>query len=205
MAPASPPGPPTHNDATSMTLPVEPSITELVRAAGAGDERAVDQAFPLVYDELRRLAAVVRRGRSDDTYNATALVHEAYIKLVRSEELTWNDRAHFLCLAARAMRQVLVDQATRKAAAKRGGGRVAVTLADAMGAERTVGAEELLDLDRAVSALATESPRAAKVVECRFFGGMSAEETAVALSISAPTVTRDWRFARAWLSRRLTL
>lgn len=180
------------------------SVTVLLLAAANGDERALDRAFPLVYDELRHLASVVRHGRASETYDATALVHEAYLKLVRSDELTWNDRAHFLSLAARAMRQVLVDQAVHRQAEKRGGGQVVVTLSQAIGTERAVSVEELLDLDRAVSALAEESPRAAQVVECRFFGGMSAEETAAALDVSAPTVTRDWRFARAWLARRLT-
>lgn len=186
-----------------MNPPAGSPVTALLLAAADGDKCALDRAFPLVYDELRYLASIVRRGRASETYDATALVHEAYLKLVRSDKLTWNDRAHFLSLAARAMRQVLVDQAARRHAAKRGGGRITVTLSQAMGTDRTVDVGELLDLDRAVSELAAESPRAAQVVECRFFGGMSAEETAVALAVSAPTVTRDWRFARAWLARRL--
>ena len=179
-------------------------VTLLLRAASDGDEGAVGRAFPLVYDELRRLASLVRSGgRASDTYNATALVHEAYIKLVRSRSLTWNDRAHFLSLAGRAMRQVLVDKAAERATEKRGGGRESVTLADAPGSELTVSHEEFLDLDRALTALAEEHPRAARVVECRYFGAMSSEEIAEALAISLPTVTRDWRFARAWLTQRL--
>lgn len=179
-------------------------VTALLRAAGSGDEGALDRAFPLVYDELRRLASMVRSGgRASDTFNATALVHEAYLKLVRSKSLTWRDRAHFLNLAARAMRQVLVDKAAERAAEKRGGGQERITLADAPGAEISLSHEDLLDLDRALTELAAEHARAARVVECRYFGAMSAEETAEALEISLPTVTRDWRFARAWLTDRL--
>lgn len=179
-------------------------VTLLLRAASAGDERALEQAFPLVYDELRRLAAMVRGGgRAGETYNATALVHEAYLKLARSRALTWRDRAHFLAIAARAMRQVLVDKAAERATEKRGGGRAVVTLAEAVGEDASLEPEEFLDLDQALRELAEEHERAAQVVECRYFGGMSAEETAEALSISLPTVTRDWRFARAWLTTRL--
>jgi len=178
-------------------------VTMLLRAAGRGDEAALDRVFPLVYDELRRLASMVRSGRASETYNATALVHEAYLKLTRSQSLAVADRAHFLNLAARAMRQVLVDKATERAAQKRGGGQIHITLADSHGDERDLHHEELLDLDRALRALAEENERAARVVECRYFGTMSAEETAAALDISLPTVTRDWRFARAWLTRHL--
>lgn len=179
-------------------------VTLLLRAASAGDEGALDRAFPLVYDELRRLASMVRGGgRAGDTYNATALVHEAYLKLVRTRSLSWNDRAHFLGIAARAMRQVLSDKAAESAAQKRGDGRAADTLAEVAGPESPLGPEELLDLDRALTELGQEHERAARVVECRYFGGMSTEETAEALGVSSPTVTRDWRFARAWLTQRL--
>jgi RNA polymerase sigma factor (TIGR02999 family) len=191
-----------------MSEPSNLSATELLRAAGAGDRSAVDRMFPLVYDELRRLAAMVRAGRSGETLGATALVHEAYLKLVRSDDLTWNDRAHFLAIAARAMRQVLVDQAARKSTKSRGGSgggaRHDVTLGDSVAEERTLGPEQLLDLDRAIADLAEDNPRAAKVVEFRFFGAMSEEETAAVLEVSLPTVTRDWRYARAWLTRRLS-
>jgi len=175
-----------------------------MRAAGTGDQRAVDQMFPLVYDELRRLASVVRGGRAGETLGATALVHEAYLKLLRTEDLSWTDRAHFLAIAARAMRQVLVDMATRKATEKRGGDHLDVSLSDAIASDKPLGPEELLDLSSAIDDLAVENARAAKVIECRYFGGMSAEETAAVLNIALPTVTRDWRFARAWLTRRLS-
>jgi RNA polymerase sigma factor (TIGR02999 family) len=169
--------------------------------------REIDLMFPLVYDELRRLACLVRSGRAGETIGATVLVHEAYLKLLRSQGLTWNDRAHFLAIAARAMRQVLVDIASNKAADKRGGtDGLDVSLAESISGDtgKALGPEDLLDLDAAITALAVENERAAKVVECRYFGGMSAEETAEVLGIALPTVTRDWRFARAWLSRRLS-
>jgi RNA polymerase sigma factor (TIGR02999 family) len=182
----------------------EASATALMKAAGTGDPRAVDQMFPLVYDELRRLASVVRVGRAGETIGATVLVHEAYLKLVRSEDLSWTDRAHFLAIAARAMRQVLVDMATRKATEKHGGDQLDVSLSEAVSLDKPLGPEELLDLNTAIDELAVENERAAKVIECRYFGGMSVEETAAVLNIALPTVTRDWRFARAWLTRRLS-
>jgi RNA polymerase sigma factor (TIGR02999 family) len=180
------------------------SATALMKAAGAGDRRAVDLMFPLVYDELKRLASVVRVGRAGETIGATVLVHEAYLKLLRTEDLSWSDRAHFLGIAARAMRQVLIDMATRKATEKRGGDQLDVSLSESVSSEKALGPEELLDLNKAIDELAVENERAAKVIECRFFGGMSVEETAAVLNIALPTVTRDWRFARAWLTRRLS-
>ena len=178
-------------------------ITVLLEAARSGDEGALDRAFPLVYDELRRLASMVRSGRAGETLNATALVHEAYLKLFRSTGLSWNDRSHFFRLAARAMRQVLMDEAERSAAAKRGGGVLDVTLFEGIADRTRLQAAELIDLDRALTELGEDSPRCVDVVECRFFAGMSAEETAEALELSPSTVTRDWRFARAWLTDRL--
>src|SRR5262249_49790796 len=146
------------------------------------------------------LAQVVREGRAGETYDATALVHEAYLKLIRSEQLNFSGRAHFMAVAARAMRQVLVDKAEARSAMKRGGEGLDITLSDTISAEKSVSAEELLDLDKALAELAKENERAARVVEFRFFGGMSAEETAEVLGVALPTITRDWRFARAWLS-----
>jgi RNA polymerase sigma factor (TIGR02999 family) len=182
----------------------EPSATALLRAAGTGDRRAVDLMFPLVYDELRRLASVVRVGRAGETIGATVLVHEAYLKLIRTDGLSWTDRAHFLSIAARAMRQVLVDSATRKATEKRGGEQLDVSLSDSVPDEKALSPEELLDLNDAIDEMSAENERAAKVLECRYFGGMSVEETAAVLGVALPTVTRDWRFARAWLTRRLS-
>lgn len=177
--------------------------TRLLSAAGSGDREALDRVFGLVYEELRRLAAAVRRDRASETLNATALVHEAYLKLLASANQTWKDRVHFLRVAARAMRQVLADAAAHRAAQKRGGGLALLTLDGSSPAESVLGPDDVLDLHRALDELAELSPRQAAVVECRFYAGLSLDETAEALGVSVPTVTRDWRFARAWLSKRL--
>jgi len=174
-------------------------------SAGQDDRNdAVHDMFPAVYDELRRLAEAVRSGRRGETLNATALVHEAYLKLVPSVELAWHDRAHFFRIAARAMRQVLADAAAARVTQKRGGGAVVVTIDESVAARPDLTPDEILELDRALDALEAENPRQARVVECRFFAGLSLEETAEALGVSVPSVTRDWRFARAWLSRRMS-
>jgi len=178
-------------------------ITHLLSAAGSGDREALDRVFGLVYDELRRLAAAVRRNRASETLNATALVHEAYLKMLPSANQRWQDRVHFLRVAARAMRQVLADAAARRSTQKRGGGLALLTLDGSSPAEAELGPDDILDLHRALDELAELNPRQAEVVECRFYAGLSLEETAEALGVSVPTVTRDWRFARAWLSKRL--
>lgn len=178
-------------------------ITRLLSAAGNGDREALDRVFSLVYEELRRLAAAVRRDRASETLNATALVHEAYLKMLPSANQAWKDRVHFLRVAARAMRQVLADAAARRATQKRGGGLALLTLDGSSPAESVLGPDDVLDLHRALDELARLSPRQAEVVECRFYAGLSLDETAEALGVSVPTVTRDWRFARAWLSKRL--
>ncbi|HEX7088845.1 MAG TPA: ECF-type sigma factor [Longimicrobiales bacterium] len=179
------------------------SITRLLSAAGSGDREALDRVFCLVYEELRRLAAAVRRDRASETLNATALVHEAYLKMLPSANRAWKDRVHFLRVAARAMRQVLADAAAHRAAQKRGGGLALLTLDGSSPAESVLGPDDILDLHRALDELAELNPRQAAVVECRFYAGLSLSETAEALGASVPTVTRDWRFARAWLSKRL--
>ncbi len=194
--------------------PAPESAERSVDATDAGDASAardfdhrndaVDDMFPAVYDELRRLAEAVRRGRQGETLNATALVHEAYMKLVPSVELAWRDRAHFFRLAARAMRQVLADAAAARVAQKRGGGMAAVTLDDSVATQPDLTPDEIVELDRALTELEAENPRQARVIECRFFAGLSLEETAEAVGVSVPSVTRDWRFARAWLSRRMS-
>jgi RNA polymerase sigma factor (TIGR02999 family) len=180
-------------------------VTRLLRLARAGDAGAFEVAFAHVYDELRRLAERVRRNQPSDTLNATALVHEAWLKLAPASASDWEGRRHFLNVAARAMRQVLVDAARERLAAKRGGGAVAVTLDDAAG--KGVAApmrdEAVLALDEALARLAALDPRQARVVELRWFAGFTAEETAEALGISTPTVQRDWRAARAWLTLQL--
>jgi RNA polymerase sigma factor (TIGR02999 family) len=179
------------------------SITRLLRAWGAGDEEALDRLAPLVYNELRRRARYnVARERHGITLQPTALVNEVYLRLVDAAEVRWQDRAHFFAVAAQMMRRILVDAARARGAAKRGGAgrRIAVD-------ERVVAAPatdgELLALDDAIDALARKDPRKAKVVELRFFGGLSLRETAEALRVSEDTVGRDWTFAKAWLAHEI--
>lgn len=178
-------------------------LTGLIQAARGGDEAAVNALFSAAYDELRQLAHLVRRGEAQQTLNTTALVHEAYFKLVPSKGLSVESLAHFKHVVGRAMRQVLVDSARARAAQKRGGGEaIAVTLTDHPDGQ-AVDELRLIQLDAALSELERVDPRSARVVECRFFGGLDVEETAAALGISTATVKRDWRIARAWLRRAL--
>ncbi len=180
-----------------------PQVTALLHEWQQGDERALGVLFPLVYDELRRLAHAQRRGPSPlHTLNTTALVHEAYLKLMGAEEVAVNDRAHFLALAARAMRQVLINYARDQRRLKRGGGRRALTLLDEHSA-REAPIDLLLAVDGALERLAARNPRLGRVVECRFFGGMSVEETATALDASVRTVERDWARAKLYLAALL--
>lgn len=176
------------------------AVTMLLRAAEQGDEAAFQEVYARLYDELRLLARHVRRRQSAATLNTTALVHEAYIKLVPGQGLAVRDRAHFLRIAARAMRQVLVDAARRRLTRERKRPRLQAEGA----ASAAVFSADVLSLDDALRSLEAASPRQARVVECRFFAGLSVEETAVALDVSAPTVKRDWRVARAWLAHALT-
>jgi RNA polymerase sigma-70 factor, ECF subfamily len=175
--------------------------TQLFLRWRQGDVGALDEMFTSVYDELRRLAAAnMRLERSNHTLQPTALAHEAYLRLVSSPRLTVQDRAHFMVLAARAMRRVLTDHARRRRAAKRGEDPVQVTLSDLAETPRTVGVDEL---DQALESLALRDERKARVVELRFFGGLTVEEVADVLGVSAGTVKRDWTLARAWLYREL--
>ncbi|MEZ4417955.1 MAG: ECF-type sigma factor [Gemmatimonadota bacterium] len=192
---------------TSRPPPPE-EVTRLLESASSGDGEAFDRVFRVVYDELRGLARLVRRGRASETLNTTALVHEAYLRLLPSQGLAWQGRSHFMGVAARAMRQVLVRAAERRSTLKRGGGKVDLPLeeavAGALGTDAvSVEPERILALDAALMKLEAMSPRQARVVECRFFAGMSVEETAQALAISEPTVKRDWSAARAWLAREM--
>jgi len=165
----------------------------------------MEDLLPLVYSELKRIAArQLRRERPDHTLSATALVHEAWLELSQLDRITWQNRYHYLALAAQAMRRVLIDHAVARRAAKRGGGIAAETLdGDPMVLAETR-AEELLDLDNALQRLGAIDERQVRIVECRFFGGMSVEETAEALQLSPATVKRDWALARAWLNRELS-
>jgi RNA polymerase sigma factor (TIGR02999 family) len=184
--------------------PEPADITALLRAHAAGDDVALEQVLARVYDELRRIAqSRLRRERPDHTLAATDLVHEAFLKLVPVDRVDWRSRAHFFAIASRAMRNVLVDHAVRRSAVKRGGGAAALTLdeADATAEYRL---DDLIALSEALNRLEQLDARQAHVVECRFFGGLSLEETAEALNISAATVSRDWTFARAWLHRELS-
>lgn len=176
---------------------------ELVRSAREGDPEAVDRLFELAYGDLLQRARRLRHGRASPTLNTTALVHEAYMKLRPGRGLDIADRAHFSYVIVRAMRQVLVDQARRKEAEKRGGGAVFLTLQEDDGPVPMRPAQ-LLALDEALDRLAAFDERRARVVECRFFCGFSVPETADTLGVSEPTVKRDWRVARAWLAQELS-
>ncbi len=167
----------------------------------SGDRRALDGLFSAAYEELRRLAATVRRNDPAATLSPTALVNEAWLKLADSPAVARTSPLHFKRIAARAMRQVLVESARRRNADKRGGGAAVVTFDDAMSSVTT--ADDVLGLDAALEALALIEPRQALMVESRFFGGLSVAETAELLGVSEATLLRDWRAAKAWLSREL--
>jgi RNA polymerase sigma-70 factor (ECF subfamily) len=174
-------------------------VTELLQAWGAGDEAALHQLVPLVESELRRLAgAYMARERIGHTLQPTALVNEAFLRLVDAQDIRWQGRAHFFGIAARLMRRVLVDHARARGFQKRGGGAHAVPLESAVLVSHAPDIA-LLDLDQALEGLAEIDDRKARVVEMRFFGGMTVEETADALSVSVDTVKRDWRLAKLWL------
>jgi len=177
-------------------------VTELLQAWRLGNSSALDELLPLVYAELRRRARrYVARERRSLTLQSTDLIHEAYLKLVRSNPVNWRDRSHFFALAARLMRQILVDHARSRGYAKRGGGARRVTFDECLAWDRAD--VDLVGLDEALRALAAADPRKGQVVELRFFGGLSVEETAEVLQVSRQTVIRDWRLSRAWLLRQL--
>jgi RNA polymerase sigma-70 factor (ECF subfamily) len=178
---------------------------QLLSRATYGDPKAVAELLPLVYDELRRLAAsYLRRERPGQTLQATALVHEAYVRLIGEKAQNFQNRKHFLAIAALSMRQILVQRARARKAAKRGGDPERITLDDYLIASRDANtAIDLVALDAALEKLAALDPRQAKVVELRYFGGLSVEEAAEVLDISPATLKRDWTLARAWLKREL--
>ena len=179
-------------------------ITQLLLAWSKGDREALGRLFPLVYAELRRLAKrYMRKERAGHMLQTTALIHEAYLRLIDVDRVEWRNRAHFFGVAARAMRQILVEMARERGCQKRGGGAGRVSLDEAI----TIGAgldEDLVALDEALGALAQFDARKAQVVEMRFFGGLTEEEIAAALDVSQETVRRDWRLARSWLRRKLS-
>jgi len=183
--------------------PATSSITDALLQARDGDREAMDRLFGQVYDELHRVARHALRGeQTGHTLTPTGLVHEAYFKLVDQTRVEWRDRGHFLGVASRAMRQVLVEYARRRGAAKRGGRIRPVALEEGLVSveER---AEALLAVDEALTRLAAHDPAMARVVECRFFAGLSEEETAEALGVGLRTVQRQWRRAKAWLYQEL--
>lgn len=179
------------------------AVTDALNGMSRGDARAIDRLMPVVYEEMRRLAAGYLRGeRAGHTLQPTALANEAYLRLVGRRDVPWQSRAHFIAVAARTMRSILVDHARRRKAQKRGGGAAAVTLdTSVMIAGPPVAFD---DLDRALDDLARISARQAQVVELRYFGGLTIEETGEVLGIAPVTVKRDWILARAWLYRELT-
>lgn len=179
------------------------TVTRLLDEHGRGDATALDRLLPLLYADLRRLARHQMRGRPERTLQPTAVVHEAWFKLVRSPPREWGDRGHFLAVAARAMRQVLVDDAAAKAARKRGSGRRPEPLEEANAASTAATSEEVLAVHAALERLEEIDERLARVVECRWFVGLTEGETAEALGTSESTVRRDWTRARLWLRREL--
>jgi RNA polymerase sigma factor (TIGR02999 family) len=186
-------------------------VNKLLAELRAGDRSAVERLFPLVYDELKRIARLQRRSWLEaESLNTTALVHEAYIRLARGREGDWRDRAHFLAVAATAMRTILIDHARGRSRAKRGHGRAPLDLAAVHDLIATApsaadgDADLLLALDAALDRLSALSERQGRIVECRFYGGMSIEDTAEALTISPASVKRGWAMARAWLYRELS-
>ena len=186
-----------------MSQPTPHEITGLLVAWGGGDESALDRLMPLVYDELRRLAhRYMSRERAGHTLQTTALVNEAYLRLVNWREVRWQNRAHFFAVSAQMMRRILVDFARDRQYLKRGGGALRVSLAEAAHLTEQRGAD-LVALDEALTALAEVDRRKARVVEMRFFGGLSVGEVAEVLRVSETTVMRDWRLAKVWLLREL--
>jgi RNA polymerase sigma factor (TIGR02999 family) len=184
-------------------LTPSPDVTDLLVAWNRGDRSALDELMPAVYGELRRLArSYLARERRDHTLETTGLVHEAYLKLVDQRRVAWQNRAHFFGVAAQIMRRILVDHARSRAAQKRGDGRPLLSLAH-VGEQAAPGRVDLLSLDHALIRLATFDARQSRIVELRFFAGLSLDETAEALGLSPATVSREWTMARAWLHREM--
>jgi RNA polymerase sigma factor (TIGR02999 family) len=186
-----------------MPTPYPQEVTQLLVAWGQGEPAALEKLMPVIYKELHRLAHRYMRGeRPDHTLQTTALVNEAYLRLIDSSKVRWQNRAHFLAISAQVMRRVLVDMARSRHYQKRGGEAEKVSLDEALAVsqERSV---DLVALDDALNALAAVDPRKGQVVELRFFGGLSAEETAEVLKVSPDTVLRDWKLAKVWLLREM--
>jgi RNA polymerase sigma-70 factor, ECF subfamily len=186
-----------------LKTPGSPDITELLVAWGGGDQAAFEQLVPMVYSELKRMARqYMFRESEGHVLQTTALVHEAYVKLVSQPGAKWQDRAHFFAVSSQQMRRILVDAARSRLRKKRGGDAQAISLDDALTLSSSRAAE-FVALDDALNELAMLDPRRSRVVEMRYFGGMSVEETAAALNLSADTIMRDWKAAKAWLYAQL--
>lgn len=184
-------------------MPASQNVTEMLRDWRNGDQEALGKLIPMVYDELRRQAAgYLRRERSGHTLQTTALIHEAYLRLINQQNIDWQNRAHFYAIAARLMRQILVDHARKRQATKRGGSGLKIPLEEAMviSSGRDV---DLVALDEALTRLAALDPQQSRIVELRYFSGLSVEETAEALGVSSRTVRRDWNVAKAWLRQQI--
>lgn len=179
-------------------------ITKLLKAHSSGDEKALDKLIPLVYDKMHDMAHFrMLSERNNHTFSTTDLLHEAYLKLIKFNRVNWEDRAHFFGMASQIMRNILVDYAVKKKAKKRGGDRKRVTLGE--GSIKTeMDLDNILSIHQALEQLSKVDERQVRVVECRFFGGLTLEETAGALKISTATVSRDWKMAKAWLNREIT-
>jgi len=184
--------------------PKQHEITQLLAEWSDGNQSALDELYPLVYDELHRLARrYMSRERKGHTLQTTALINEAYVRLVDQKNVHWANRSHFFAISAQIMRRILIDHARRHAYAKRGGGAQQVTLDEAVAVTSGIGSE-LLRLDEALKTLSEMDPRRSQVVELRYFGGLNNEEIAGVLHVSENTVTRDWNMARAWLYQQLS-
>jgi RNA polymerase sigma factor (TIGR02999 family) len=184
----------------AMAEPQPKDVTQLLVEWGNGDRAALDELTPLVYGELRRLASrYMRREGPGHTLQPSALVNEAFLRLVDQKDVHWQNRAHFFGVAAQLMRRVLIDSARRHASAKRGGGTLRVSVSEAAGVARQ--ASEMIALDRALTELSEMDPRKGRIVEMKFFGGLTTEEVASVLGVTPRTVEREWRAAKAWLHR----
>ena len=187
-----------------MKSPARHQITELLAEWREGNQSALDELYPLVYDELHRLARrYMSRERKDHTLQTTALINEAYVRMVDQKNVNWANRSHFFAISAQIMRRILIDHARRNAYAKRGGGAQQVSLEEVAALVPEQG-RELMRLDEALKSLAEQDPRRSQVVELRYFGGLNNEEIAGVLQVSENTVTRDWNMARAWLYQQLS-
>ena len=179
-------------------------VTVLLRAWSQGDKSVLDQLYELVYAELHRVAhRYMSRENAGHTLQTTALVNEAYLRLAQAKDLQWQDRAHFFAVSANVMRHILTDEARARRAERRGGGAIVLAIDEALDSEKGSDDLDLLALDLALQALAKIKPRQSRIVELRYFGGLSVKETACVLEISEDTVMRDWRYAKAWLQREM--